>query len=101
MSWLFSYGTLREERVQLATFGRPLRGEPDDLLHFERSVVGAHANLTFSGRSDSRVSGMAFDVTDAELLAADAYERTANYIRRMVTLASGREAWVYVHDDQP
>ena len=100
MPWLFSYGTLREERVQLDTFGRRLGGEHDELTGVEPSVVGPHANLTFNDRGDSRVSGMAFDVTDAELAAADAYERTANYTRRKVTLASGRDAWVYVHDEQ-
>jgi gamma-glutamylcyclotransferase (GGCT)/AIG2-like uncharacterized protein YtfP len=99
MPWLFSYGTLREERVQLATFGRALGGEPDELTGVEPSTAGPHANLRFNNRSDSRVSGMVFDVTDAELAAADGYERTANYTRRRVTLASGRDAWVYVHDE--
>ena len=100
MPWLFSYGTLREERVQLATFGRSLGGELDELTGARPSTAGPHANLTFNDRSDSAVSGMVFDVTDAELAAADAYERTANYTRREVTLASGRRAWVYVHDEQ-
>ena len=99
MPWLFSYGTLREERVQLATFGRPLAGQRDELTGVESSTAGPHANLTFHNRRDSRVSGMVFDVTDAELAAADGYERTANYARRRVTLASGRDAWVYVHDE--
>ena len=35
--------------------------------------------------------------TDAELAAADEYERPALYRRVEVTLASGRQAWVYVH----
>ena len=100
MPWLFSYGTLQEERVQLATFGRRLAGERDALPEYEPSVAGPHANLTFNGRRDSRADGMVFDVTDAELAAADGYERTANYTRRMVTLTSGRRAWVYVHDEQ-
>jgi len=100
MPWLFSYGTLQEERVQLATFGRRLGGDRDALPEYEASVAGPHANLTFNGRADSRASGMVFDVTDAELAAADEYERTARYTRVMVTLASGRQAWVYVHDDE-
>ena len=29
--WLFSYGTLQQENVQLATFGRRLEGRPDRL----------------------------------------------------------------------
>jgi gamma-glutamylcyclotransferase (GGCT)/AIG2-like uncharacterized protein YtfP len=104
MPLLFSYGTLQEERVQMATFGRRLRGERDELslVEIEDPQAAAacgrthHANLTFNGRADSRVSGTAFDVTDAELAAADEYERPANYSRRLVTLGSGRQAWVYV-----
>ena len=99
MPRLFSYGTLRDERVQLATFGRPLDGEPDELTGVESSTAGPHANLTFNDRRDSRVRGMVFDVTDGELAAADGYERAAHYTRRKVTLASGRDAWVYVHDE--
>jgi hypothetical protein len=36
-------------------------------------------------------------VTEAELAHADAYERADEYKRIAVTLASGREAWIYVH----
>jgi orotate phosphoribosyltransferase len=39
---------------------------------------------------------MVFEVTDAELAAADTYERRVAYTRIHVTLASGRPAWVYV-----
>lgn len=84
MPRLFSYGTLQEEAVQLATFGRRLDGERDDLVGFEPSSVRIddptvaaalgrthHANVTFNGRPESRVSGTVFDVSDAELAAAD------------------------------
>jgi gamma-glutamylcyclotransferase (GGCT)/AIG2-like uncharacterized protein YtfP len=106
---LFSYGTLQEREVQLSTFGRQLEGERDQLPGFEPSrvkiedphVVAAlgrthHANVTFSGRNDSRVSGTVFEVTDAELAAADAFERPFAYVRVAVMLASGKRAWVYV-----
>ena len=39
MPLLFSYGTLQEERVQLSTFGRRLRGETDALPGYEPSLV--------------------------------------------------------------
>ena len=42
----------------------------------------------------TRVQGTAFEVTDAELAAADDYERDADYIRIAVVLASGHPAWV-------
>lgn len=44
----------------------------------------------------SRVSGMAFEITDAELAAADRYEQLAAYKRITATLASGKQTWVYV-----
>ena len=106
MPLVFSYGTLQEERVQLATFGRLLHGQRDELPGFEPGSVpiddpaseGTHYdNALFNGRGDSRVRGMVFELTDAELAAADEYEADAMYERISVTLASGTRAWVYVH----
>ncbi len=107
MPLLFSYGTLRQEAVQLANFGRRLRGWPDALVGFEQSLrrvedpefvatsgKAEHAIVAFNGRSDSRVDGMVFEVTEAELAKADQYE-PAGYKRVLAMLASGNEAWVY------
>ena len=109
MPLLFSYGTLQQEPVQLATFGRRLEGTRDELPRFEPATVriedpqvvaasGAthYANAAFTGRTDSRVSGTVFEITDADLAAADEFERPAGYARIAVRLASGRQAWVYV-----
>ena len=109
MPILFSYGTLQQNDVQILTFGRVLQGQRDELPGFEPSLVKIenpqvvaasgethYANVTFNGRADSRVSGTAFEITDLELAAADEYERDAKYERVEVTLASGRQAWVYV-----
>jgi len=100
MPLLFSYGTLQQDDVQLATFGRLLQGHHDELPGFTLVPAGVmpHANVTFTGRPDHRVSGMVFEVTDAELAAADRYEAQDAYARRSVTLASGRQAWVYAYD---
>jgi gamma-glutamylcyclotransferase (GGCT)/AIG2-like uncharacterized protein YtfP len=105
----FSYGTLQQENVQLSTFGRLLQGQRDELLGFEQSLVRIedpqvlatsgkthHANVTFNGRNDSRVIGAVFEITDAELAAADQYEQRARYKRVAVMLSSGKQAWVYV-----
>jgi len=110
MPLLFSYGTLQEHAVQLSAFGRPLRGERDELPGFEPSLVAIddpqvvatlgrthHANVTFNGRDDSRVGGTVFEVTDAELAAADTFERPFAYTRIARTLASGKKAWVYLN----
>ena len=111
MPLLFSYGTLQDERVQVGTFGRKLRGQRDWLPGFERQLVSItnprvvagsgqshHANARYTGLGEHRVDGTVLDVTEAELTAADAYERTSGYTRISVTLASGARAWVYVHE---
>src|SRR5690348_18070052 len=85
MPLLFSYGTLQQEAVQLSTFGRRLRGEPDELVGFEQSVFriadpefvatsgkADHAIVRFTGRPDSRVKGTALEVSERELAEADA-----------------------------
>jgi gamma-glutamylcyclotransferase (GGCT)/AIG2-like uncharacterized protein YtfP len=103
MPLCFSYGSLQQEQVQLSTVGRRLEGQKDDLLQFETSSVRIDdprivtATLTFTGRESSRVAGVVFEITDVELASLDAYEATFSYTRVAATLASGRQAWVYVH----
>jgi gamma-glutamylcyclotransferase (GGCT)/AIG2-like uncharacterized protein YtfP len=109
MPLIFSYGTLQQHEVQLATFGRLLQGRQDELVGFAPSLVEIedsalatalgrthHDNVTFNGRNDSRVGGMVFEISDAELADADRYEEQASYKRIHTTLASGTQAWVYV-----
>jgi SAM-dependent methyltransferase len=114
MPLLFSYGTLQQDDVQLSTFGRRLEGQPDELPGYEpsrvkikdaafaaRSGTTHHANVTFNGNQGSRVAGTVFEVSDAELAAADAFEAPFGYRRVSAALASGQWAWVYVHLDAP
>lgn len=109
--WLFSYGTLQDPQVQLATFGRRLEGHPDALPGHEVRLVEITdaAVLATSGQThhpilvpvpvdgDGRaaVPGTVLALTPAELAAADDYE-VDDYTRVAVSLASGRRAWVYV-----
>ena len=108
MPLLFSYGTLQQEEVQRATFGRRLTGRPDALPGFEQAQVliedlqviatsgkTHHPIVRPSADPASRISGTVFEITDAELRSADQYE-VAAYRRIAVTLASGAQAWVYV-----
>lgn len=108
MPWLFSYGTLQEPRVQQDTFGRHLDGRSDVLAGFVRGQVPIddpaqraasgrthYDNVVPTGRGADRVAGVALEVTEAELVQADDYERDADYVREEVTLESGRRAWVY------
>jgi gamma-glutamylcyclotransferase (GGCT)/AIG2-like uncharacterized protein YtfP len=105
---LFSYGTLQQDDVQRATFGRLLDGRADELPGFratqveigDPAVVAAlgrthHDNVVRTGDT-SRVAGTVFDVTDEELARADDYEAQYDYMRIRVTLSSGTAAWVYV-----
>jgi gamma-glutamylcyclotransferase (GGCT)/AIG2-like uncharacterized protein YtfP len=112
MPRLFSYGTLQHEEVQVSTFGRKLEGEKDLLIGYEPSLVKIpdpevakrlhklhHDNVSKTGDDWSSVQGTVFEVTDAELAKADTFEAQYNYQRINVPLASGNEAWVYVHRD--
>lgn len=110
MPLLFSYGTLQQEDVQLKTFGRKLEGEKDLLIGYEpalvqitdpqvKSRVGRthHDNVLATGDEWSNVQGTVFEVTDAELALADHFEAAFAYQRLAGPLASGKEAWFYVH----
>lgn len=105
---LFSYGTLQDAAVQLATFGRRLDGVPDALpgyrleqLAIRDAQVVATSGATHhpiampSGDAADRVRGMVFRLTPQELAQADAYE-VDDYRRTAVVLASGLRAWMYV-----
>ena len=110
MPLLFSYGSLQQEETQLSTFGRKLDGEKDQLVGYEPSLVVIadpavaarlhrthHDNVTSTGDDWSNVQGTVFEVADAELALADTFEAQFDYKRITVSLASGKDAWVYVH----
>jgi len=110
---LFSYGTLQQETVQLATFGRTLQGTPDILIDYHLSnleikdpVVIAtsgktiHPVLMYTGKKTDEITGTVFDITADELQSADRYE-VADYKRVSATLRSGKIAWVYVSVSSP
>lgn len=73
---LFSYGTLQNEAVQLATFGRTLTGSPDLLYGYALSLIeiddpqvvttsGAthHPIVRYTGSSTDTVKGTVLQVT--------------------------------------
>ncbi len=107
MPHLFSYGTLQQEGVQMASFGRRLKGAPDALPGWKREMVEITDADVFAlsgerchpilvpGQASDEVEGMVFEITDEELASADRYE-VADYKRIAVRLKSGVEAWVYV-----
>jgi len=78
--YLFSYGTLQSEEVQLATFGRKLEGTPDVLAGYRlvmitirdedfvrKSGTAEHRNLQFTGNSSDVVEGVVLKLTRREL----------------------------------
>lgn len=105
---LFSYGTLRQARVQMASFGRLLDGREDALPGYRCSMVEItdpevlatsearfHPIAEETGDPTDETPGMVFAISEAELAAADAYE-VSDYRRVSVRLKSGLQAWVYV-----
>lgn len=104
---LFSYGTLQQEGVQLAQFGRRLTGHADALMGWRQEMVEitdpdvlaksgkAYHPIVIPGRKDDSVPGMVFEITPEELAAADSYE-VDDYRRIAAPLQSGVTAWVYV-----
>jgi gamma-glutamylcyclotransferase (GGCT)/AIG2-like uncharacterized protein YtfP len=98
MPLLFSYGSLQRPEVQQATFGRLLEGVAEELLGWQLIPAeqrSPHANVVRAPEA-SRVMGKAFEVSAAELAAADEYERGDGYVRVTARLKSGRSVWVYV-----
>lgn len=106
---IFSYGTLQDEAVQLATFSRRLSGAPDilsgwrlcDLKITDPDVIAVsgkdiHQIVVPTGTEMDEIVGTVFEITEQELEQADAYE-VADYKRICVQLRSGTKAWVYAH----
>jgi gamma-glutamylcyclotransferase (GGCT)/AIG2-like uncharacterized protein YtfP len=105
---LFSYGTLRQREVQLATFGRELDGHDDAIIGYELGYVtitdphviatsgcDRHPILRPTASPDAHVDGTVFAISQTELRAADEYE-VDDYRRISVPLRSGPQAWVFV-----
>ncbi len=108
MERLFSYGSLRDEKVQRAIFGHPVEGVADAITGYrlaevviddattaELSGTNVHRILDPTDNVEDRIEGLVLSLTDDELQLADDYEDAA-YKRVSARLASGGEAWVYV-----
>jgi hypothetical protein len=90
---LFSYGTIQDEAVQMANFGRHLSGRADSLSGYTLLPIKIddQAVVALSGKSQhliakrsenaaDEVAGVVFEITAEELVAADRYE-VAEYAR--------------------
>ena len=106
--YLFSYGTLQKEKVQMELFGRLLKGTTDILKGYKLSTIEIkdesvllkseqkyHLIAILSKDNIDIIEGMVLEISEEELFIADKYE-TKDYKRVNVMLESGKEAWVYV-----
>ncbi|GGX78878.1 hypothetical protein GCM10007160_02680 [Litchfieldella qijiaojingensis] len=87
---VFVYGTLRYPFVRWLVYGRAGDPEPATLEGFRRNA------LDLAEAPGESVNGLLLHVDAEELSRLDRYERLGlRYERVLMTLADGREAWVY------
>jgi gamma-glutamylcyclotransferase (GGCT)/AIG2-like uncharacterized protein YtfP len=107
---LFSYGTLQLEKVQIESFGRLLKGNPDRLYQYklenlmitdatvlEKSQASVHPIAVKSNCAEDFIDGKIFEISEDELKKADDYE-VEDYMRVLETFESGLSAWIYVQN---
>ena len=96
--YLFTYGTLQQENIQLTVFSRTLSGFNDTLLGYKLSdekVVGVYPVMQSSDEPTDFVNGRVYMCSNKEILEADKYEGP-DYKRIKVVLSSGKSAWAYI-----
>jgi gamma-glutamylcyclotransferase (GGCT)/AIG2-like uncharacterized protein YtfP len=106
--FLFSYGTLQLERVQIESYGRILEGENDSLAKYKieklkildqdvikKSGKEFHPIAIKSDNPNDVIEGKIFEITENELAETDKYE-VSDYKRVLETFNSGKKAWIYI-----
>ena len=106
--FIFSYGTLQNEKVQQSLLGRVLSLQSDNLIGYKSIAIEITDNeflskgespyqhtLVKSGNPNDIIPGSVLEITNEELLIIDNYE-PRNYKRIQVILQSGKKAWIYV-----
>lgn len=98
--YLFSYGSLQDEQVQLRIFQRRLKGQMAILKGYrlsENEYLGEFPVIYPSTNQEDTVKGLVFEVTKADLIFCDQYE-TSYYKRIQVALNTHPSVWVYVRN---
>ncbi|HUE64172.1 MAG TPA: gamma-glutamylcyclotransferase family protein [Rhizomicrobium sp.] len=104
MEKLFSYGTLRQAKIQRALYGRVVETKPDAIMGYCIRVVqltdwkyaqisGGDLQWTIE-KGPGDIEGSVLLLTPDELVHTDEYE-PKEYGRVKVPLRSGGEAWAY------
>ncbi|WP_291728643.1 gamma-glutamylcyclotransferase family protein, partial [Bernardetia sp.] len=101
MHYLFSYGTLQKEKVQLSSFGRILEGFEDMIVGYKleqleitseevlaKSEQKFHPIAIKTSNPNAKIEGMVYEISDEELALADSYE-VSDYKRILVHSALG------------
>jgi len=105
--YLFSYGTLQKDNVQLELFGRLLKSSKDTLKGYRVSPIEIKDEIflsktgqpnqliaIISNNENDAIEGSVLEVSREELLLSDTYE-PGDYQRIQVELESGKKAWIY------
>lgn len=105
---LFSYGTLQQENVQIATFGRLLSGRSTKIFGYKleeieisdfdvisKSGKNIHKIMVSSNKKEDFVSGTIYEITKSELRIADNYE-VDDYKRVQLKFENDENVWAYV-----
>lgn len=108
--YLFSYGLLQEEKIQMKLFGKRLHGSADELRGYKVITIEItdetflstgedkfQRTLVYSKNDNDIVKGTALEMTEKELLLSDKFEPVV-YRRTQVILKSGKQAWIYIAD---
>lgn len=106
--FLFSYGTLQKDKVQLELFGRLLDGSKDTLKEYKITSIEIEdesflskgeekyqLTALISNDKKDTIEGTVFEISEEELLVADFYEPD-EFKRVKVKLESGKLAWIYM-----
>jgi len=98
IEFLFTYGTLQDERLHHALFQKKMEGTADTLRGYrisEAKANGVYAMVEHTGNEEDTVEGIVYNIAEEHLKGADEYEGDL-YERISITLVSGKKAWVYI-----
>lgn len=98
IEFLFTYGTLQDERLHHALFQKKMEGTADTLRGYrisEAKANGVYEMAEHTGNEEDVVQGIVYNIAEEHLKGADEYEGDL-YERISVTLVSGKKAWVYI-----
>ena len=95
--YLFSYGTLQDEKVQRQLFNRKLEGKEDKVKNYtlHNVVIEGKEYPKAAFKENNSIEGVVYAISWAELAQADEYEGK-EYQRIKIISEKGKECWMYV-----